>query len=808
MALFVAFSSILYGYWLLGIVNCFFVELRECCSRGSFEEKKAVKRLWVLGAFMALTVCLTGCNGQTAVREVKSSSWMETGFHAPSQADDGETVWPEEYFEWNLQGITLESPREVIIAQGNAKSWKNKTYRLYRICELPDYAVLRWALVICDADTMQYETKIITHEQLGLVQEDGKKKQGFLIDVEFLDSENFVFQWVENAEDEEGFFRQSADVRIFTDLNGSLSAVDLWDGFEKRQFDAERHAQNLMPPASCVCDERGNLYGVATKGKEKVLWVADSAGNLVMDYRLPPERTPVDCLRTDEGEIVWLFDEGRKQIFSWIDVEKAEVRDVAELSERSRITKLYGMQNGVIYYEDRENGKAYAWDVTTGRRSLFMNYAEGNFSSAFGIAYAFRNEGKPLVRLYRVTDSDGKTEDWLVSVSREKGGNQVNIGLFATDEVGRKVISEAAGLAFQKNPNASCVSQRVSEDEKNRFLNELIAGEAPDVMYVSRGDFLVMASKGLLMDLTELLGESELNGILPGALDLGTVNNHLYGLPVGVNARTYLVANETWGKDTWTIDDMLELFREGKLDGTVYYKNAESPFAPLATIRTLLRFCYHEPWLIDWEAKECHFNGETFIELLSAFKRDEQNDTETMLKQGERFAWAEFNSMSFISDFGIREEWEKGHYVGYPTNGSSGNYLDTAGILVVSAKTTRKDALRDLFECLLDAKVQRNNWCWQKTALPIIKLTKIETTSNGEKTFLDRWEIRNMEDGRTTLEAAEEFLESCVSAPMQETEIENIVFEEVSGFFEGNKSARETAEVIQNRVQLLLYESQ
>ena len=56
------------------------------------------------------------------------------------------------------------------------------------------------------------------------------------------------------------------------------------------------------------------------------------------------------------------------------------------------------------------------------------------------------------------------------------------------------------------------------------------------------------------------------------------------------------------------------------------------------------------------------------------------------------------------------------------------------------------------------------------------------------------------------MEYAEEFLENCVAAPFHEPEIEKILMEELAVYYQGDRSARETAEIIQQRAQLFLNE--
>lgn len=62
------------------------------------------------------------------------------------------------------------------------------------------------------------------------------------------------------------------------------------------------------------------------------------------------------------------------------------------------------------------------------------------------------------------------------------------------------------------------------------------------------------------------------------------------------------------------------------------------------------------------------------------------------------------------------------------------------------------------------------------------------------------------EDGTNSFDKAKEFLESCSAAPMIYEDIDKIMMEEVEAFLAGDKSARETAEIIDNRVRIYLNE--
>ena len=409
----------------------------------------------------------------------------------------------------------------------------------------------------------------------------------------------------------------------------------------------------------------------------------------------------------------------------------------------------------------------------------------------------------PQIRLYRQKNkTNEQPEEWIVSVSKDNEKKQVQIELLVTD-TGKGLITQAASTTTKKIPNDLYNFKDVTtKDQKDLLLNELIAGNGPDMLYVSRSDFIALAEKGLLLDVSTLLSKDTLNRLLPAALELGTYNDKLLGMPVCVKGSTILISSETWNQHKWNIDDMLRLMREHKLDGSLYYGNAQTCFAPMATFRMLIRNFLREPWLIDWEKGQCYFNGERFIEFLSLLKDAERdNDTEMWLANGKRIAYFDIAHKDFIYDFGYKEEIENGHYVGFPTAGDGGNYLDADGLLVVCKNTEKLDAIKDLLTGVLDDTIQKG----ADISVNKISLPETEISEEGKQN-IGGHEIMILKSGKSSILVAKEFLESCVAAPLHENELENIIMEEVDPYFQGRKTAQEIAEIIQNRVQLYLDE--
>ena len=764
---------------------------------------------WI--CFVIIVCCLGGCSWKGDMVQPEEP-WQGEGFQVSSKVDDAEGYYVAHFDAWSMDGVVKKDSREIAYGMTPAKVWRHKTYRLYAMIEPPVLDVSRWYLVIYDAESGQHETKEITYELLGITKESEQNKLRYLIDVDMVDEENFVFQWV-TVSAEDGLYWQSSDVRIFTDLKGNKRQVELWDTLEKNHLVSnEAEEFSFLPEASCVTDGRGNLYGVAVSEEGAKLWVMDQNAELILEHPVSAEWHLTDILRTDQDMVLCLFDDEKNnmQRFLWMDIDGKEGIEVAAFPGEEHITKLYGMSEAVIYYEVGEKGQAFAWNIRTGKRSLFLDYKENNISGAYGIEYVFAKGKEPLIRLSRNTDLvSGETEDWLVSVAREKVDRQVSIELLVTDDEGSKMITEAASLAARKNPNALFQCKKAAtKEQKDLLMAELIAGNGPDVMYLPRSDFEALAGKGLFLDLTELIEKDLQEKLLPGALDLGKIDGVLYGLPVCVQASSLLVEEGVWAGASWTFEDMMGLMREGKLDGSVYYVNSGTVLAPLASTMAILSRCLHDPALIDWEAKKCYFTNEDFIDFLAFEKKaDISPDSDAWLKGGCRIADIDMNSYDFIYEFCVREEAEGGHYVGFPTEYESGNFLNTDGVLVVRSGTEKKEAATDLLNCILTPDIQGTEGNGTQTALSVLKMELSELAYEEDgKWYVDGKEVGVLEDGKTSVEAAEEFLESCVAAPVREVELENILREEVAAFYQEKKTAREVAEILQNRIQLFLDE--
>lgn len=220
---------------------------------------------------------------------------------------------------------------------------------------------------------------------------------------------------------------------------------------------------------------------------------------------------------------------------------------------------------------------------------------------------------------------------------------------------------------------------------------------------------------------------------------------------------------------------------------------------------------------INWDERKCNFNNEEFTRILEIAKDYGKEETYSdeyfmeSLENGEFLAWR--SVISGISNYaeGRNLIGNKGHFVGLPTNEDYSGFWVCNSFLVINKNSQNMDTIKDFLKELLSVENQG------RTMLISIREDAIRSNMEpatyneyGEKIY---WFVNNdgliMEveakpDGTSYLEEYIDFLKKCGPVPYSDENIQKIILEEAELFFNGSKTAEQTAEVIQNRVQLYL----
>lgn len=523
----------------------------------------------------------------------------------------------------------------------------------------------------------------------------------------------------------------------------------------------------------------------------------------------------------DGRTVICRYDAGQnRSVLTWYQEDTGET-PLGTL-ESDIVNGMMIDPEGILYYLGGDS--LVRWDVENNTRELLFRLHENGIQTGWSTCGLAVNDKAQLLiclvgqgkgTIYVMTDEEIPDEDKIRLCSLQgKAGIYYFQKLAATfPQHGGNV---RIGLELEER-------EEYQEDYRNRILAEMTVGKGPDILYVSQEDMILLQEKGLLCDLSELIPQEIKGELIPGVLELGTVNGELVGLVPEASFTTMSVASQIWDKDSWTIDDFIEQMEtkehwECLVNWSGFGVDGHSLFYILFSDLA-------DSFVLNLEQGTCDFNNEKFVHILEFCQKygmpgDRQqldkDERVRMFKEGDMAAEINYlyGGLEHFSDIMARNG-EVCHIVGYPSEKGSGNYVDSYsyGYLVVNAQTKYKEEIQKYFALLLDYDNQ-----FETSGGPV-RMDVIRNCVDYDEFNQRYYQIYSNDpeypahmvialkpDGTTYLEEFLEFVASCEPRPYCPPQISAIISEELNLFFDGSKSAEETAAIIQRRVQLYLDE--
>lgn len=775
-------------------------------------------------ATLALTL-LSGCgepeDTSSWPEAEKAVQWKTEGFAEPGKLEEEQVFWTGQYLPWEHVSRTADGGTEELghldFGVCGELFWHFGVVRDFDGF-MPGLE-REYVLEIYDTASGEHTVKRFSQSELGL-----EGELGCLNDMDMIDGEHYVFRWVNYEQDEGGMYRQTMDRMVYTDLADHLWTADFRKTYLEKEIDQERLAeQPAMLSINWRCDGKGNICVINRKENGSAeIYLFDRDGEALLEYEGTAGQQIVEPLRTSDGELILpVYDEAEKYYeFLWVDAAAGELRPLAQLKASAPcIRQIYGMLGDDIYYRSGERTEEgiVRWNVKSGRRVQVLGFQTAGIDH-FETMLVLRQGQTPVLCLSRYKRDEG-TREWLTELTEQRPTEDGSIRVASLTGYDSRV-AECAVQTSMETPGFRYEYEDASAQEaRDRILIELSQGKGPDILSVTPQDLYMLEEKGLLLDIGEVISPDIREKLLPGALEIGTVDERLLGVPVGVLADTLVVAGDTWPEDTWRWEELLDLMEEGKLTGAI--RNAPNKMngryrAPALTVLSLVNYSLEDSFLIDWENRKCHFDDERFIRLLELTYADLNSaptDADLWLNEGEDILCGYFMCGGDFLDFFARMEAEDGHIVGYPTEGDSGSYLkaDGGGVLVVNANIAGTEAAECFLENLLGQELQAKINLMGLSARRLSPEDYIVEDENGVLRFMSESryspEVPVFQDGATALHRARDFLESCVAAPPGYSRITAIIAEELDAMYAENKSPMAAAEIINSRVQIYLDET-
>lgn len=536
--------------------------------------------------------------------------------------------------------------------------------------------------------------------------------------------------------------------------------------------------------------------------------------------------------------------EGRVYMRTWgnnglelrpVDLNTKSLGDIIESDNLNRNGNSYN-QN---YYKGTEKGLlvsdsngVYTYDFETDEKEDLFAWLDADINSDDVSEMGQLSDGRFWVLL---REYSGEDRSYSVAILKKTPAAEVvqkEEIIYGTMWLNQNIRKNIINFNKSSDKYHISVKEYASDDYSTgltQFNNDITSGNGPDIIEISNIDFKQYISKGVFEDLYPYM---ERDGIhkedyLENVLKAYETDGKLYGIiPQFYITTTIAKTSKVGNTPGWTLSEMLDFAESSDAENIFQYGNRTGIFY----------YCIYNniDEFIDWESGKCNFNGDDFIRVLEFANRfpeeADYNDEEgtsaklradkILLMQTSLGSVQEYQMMNGL--FG-----EKTTYIGYPNSERKGNLIQPSnGGIALNAKSKCKDGAWEFVKTFLSDEYQNSlvdglGWGFPVKKSALDKQFEKDMTpeyyedENGNQVEqmktswgYDDFNIDIYAATQEEIDAVKEIISSAErTSGSVNQELTNIITEETEAFFKGQKSAKDTADIIQNRIQIYVNEN-
>lgn len=490
--------------------------------------------------------------------------------------------------------------------------------------------------------------------------------------------------------------------------------------------------------------------------------------------------------------------------------------------------KLYTDEEGNILTCDARY--LYEIDTVTGEEIALLDLPR-HYIKVADICELRRSNSGEFSFLLKAVRGNGDELEWITLRENIMAGNQGKeektiLRLVAPCTEGEDTDLLNFIMEFNKQNENYQVSYDplglATDEEFAMFVNtRMISDNCPDLLLVNYFLYETYAEAGVLEDLQPYMEQSLListQDYLDNAIAPYKKGDAIYGFPKTLDVQGW-VGKKSQVEELYqnmTIDSFLS-FLEKHPSARFEYDGGYS-----GLLRTCLKFGMGE--YVDFEKGVCSFDGQKFRELMERIKATQNihavpRGQWNSVKESDAILFMETHLIDFLTlEKDTAEYGEELIFLGYPSeDGSLVGEAWPEGSLAIAANSKEKEGAWEFLKYYIlnyhspygmPAEKYRFEEQWKSIQTP-----KYEADASGQKVEapISYFFYQNQMEPIYALseERANHIYEAVKSArpfTAEEKTILNIVYEESSGYFYGQKTLKETVDVIQNRCQLFLDE--
>lgn len=659
---------------------------------------------------------------------------------------------------------------------------------------------------------------------------------------------------IEFQEPEEGYEEQCVHYEVLGDKIYMLRAETAGDGSGSRlcvqYYDIESESlQQSLIQAQVPGHENSSVFSIdLTAGLELSLEMGDEGegdarflvrmnldGDILTVLDAIPEEYPWNTKLWESAVTTQVFDlaDGRTVLcrydsadwnsrLTWYGEARGE-EPLGALEDEAVHGMMLG-RDGMLYYLG--NSSLVRWNVEENTREALLDLHVNRIDAIAGTSGLAENDKGELLICQM---SRGKGTIYVLTDEELADGEKIRLC-----SLERKADDYYNVIATTFRQNGGRISIDVEyeekweyrEDYRNRILAEMVAGGGPDMLLVSHSDMILLQEKGMICDLSGMVSPEIKQELIPAVVELGSADGEWVGMVVGASFATMSTVNQTWDKDSWTLQEFIELL-ESRDDWVCPFNYMGHEANDTSLLYDVFLHDLTNSSVLDLEQGISHFDSDEFTHILELSKKygARSIDDTRFLSDDECIRLLEAGNMvgnihrmyeGLVSFSEIMRKYgEDFNLVGFPTQEGSGNYVDSYSFdyLVINARTEHMEEIKKYLALLLDYD---NQFTAPGCSVRMDVIRNYLSYGSYGKGYVMRYtndmenpqykKISLKPDGTTYFEEFLAFVESCGPEPYSPPQVSKIIGGEILPFLEGRKSAEDAARIIQGKMELYLSE--
>ncbi len=562
--------------------------------------------------------------------------------------------------------------------------------------------------------------------------------------------------------------------------------------------------EDLMTSSSFVYGfEKLNDGGFVIFSGSKIVKIGDD-GKFQTTAELPAENPTLSGLDR-EGKLVCIANELESVALYTIGPETLEVEKTENIGEYSWVNSVTAGSGEYRLYISLNDG-IYALEESSQALCKLVDATNSGLNQA-ATSYVMPLDDGRFVTAGNVMGSDGNVPQLAIISERSaesvKETRTLTIATLGANPDEYVALVNNFNTLYDGQYRVEMDSTYVADEKDfSHALDEkIITGDVPDI--VAAFDYSVLlnlAGKNALADLYPMI-ESDpdlsIGAFMPNIIEAYEFEGRLPVIPIKFRVCTMAAKDKFLGGvgENWTYAEMIETINNLP-QGTYVNLTATDPE------QMFFEFLFHNiASFIDYENATCSFNSEEFINLLEICKNCEKYVPvdESQLVGDEKEAYYEEyeaaykNDVAFLSDINF---WNYRDYLYFVDDTFGDEPITFVGYPSSDGNGTKVSASHDQFAIMEGSDCKEGAWAFVR------------------QFYLEEYQNEVATSGFSPLEAYNKFrddefealVRSARKTSSYDYDIMEICEEEAAYYFNGEHTAQEAADIIRNRISILVSE--